>query len=255
MMRIVLLLFTYFFSVQASLADGMKVILGYDESYAPFIYKTKDESPAGAYIDSILPAIKKMTNFHFEFKPMTWKRLEETTKSDSAMIGIGFYNRPQMRPWITKYSKPIFFEEVGLFCRSSVITNHPIKKYPQDLKGLKVGMVRGYATGGDEFQKEAVEKKFELKEYTRNLDLMKDLLIKNIDCTINAKVVFETDKAISLQRLASMGSPTELNNRIDDKIDMTYLISSESVHLVIGDAALKKHPEIGKFIEEFDKLK
>lgn len=93
------------------------------------------------------------------------------------------------RPYIWPYSEPLYTQhDVVIFNSRSL--DKTIQRYPEDLKGLDVVMLRGDGRAGVDFNKMVENKEVNLTLVNKNEHIIPHLLTDKSDCTIVSKATF-----------------------------------------------------------------
>lgn len=172
-MLLVLILLVY---GPASAAE--KVVVYGDSSYPPYSYM-EGNAPRGLYVDILKRAFSKMPDFEVAIKMAPWQRVLSLAESGKVMAVFAPYYRQELRPWLS-YSEPLHREGMVLFCREDVMKESR-PKWPQDYKGLRIGINAGFAVGREEQEKGLVI----LEEAHNNEMSVLKLINSRLDCYIN----------------------------------------------------------------------
>ncbi len=152
-------------------------ILGYDKE-PPKFYKERGQ-PKGIFID-MLRYIEKEIGYTFHIKLYPWKRAY--TYSLMAKGGIIGLSMTKERLQIFDYSDIMYYDEVMVV----VIKGKEFHfENINDLKGKKVGLIRG-ATFGDEFNQAVRSRLFTPKEDESHVQRLMKLLYGRIDVALVA---------------------------------------------------------------------
>jgi len=121
-------------------ADSL--LVNVDEANSPFMY-SKGGKPAGIYPALIDAAFKHM-NVPVTIQTKPWKRAIQEIDEGLAGVG-GIYKNPE-REKKYDYSDQIFVEKLVVYFNKAQVINY---KAIGDLKGKKVGVLRGWSYGDD----------------------------------------------------------------------------------------------------------
>ncbi len=220
-----------------------KTLLFYSEAgQRPFSYE-ENGLPKGLYIDSLQRILKTLPAYRVEIRFAPWARALEEVKSGNAAAIVGVYHRPDERPFLL-HSKPIFAEEVAVHCNRDAVAGRQFSQYPEDFAGLRFGNQRAYLAPGPRFFEMARAGQLTLVEGIEFHDLVKKMLVGEIDCVVNPSIVINE----ALVTLEARGLPERM--RAKSKRIMT--VKTESVHLGFSRKYEEKHPELARFRELFD---
>ncbi len=110
-----------------------------------------------------------------------------------------------------------------MHCNRDSIEGRSFHRYPDDFAGLKFGNQRAYLAPGPRFFQLAREGKIQLVEGHEFHDLVKKMLVQEIDCVVNPTVVINE----ALVTLEAQGIPERM--RYKSRRAMT--IKTETVHV------------------------
>ena len=243
-MRILLVLCLLLVSRQ-SLAQT-PIIIYSEAGQRPFSYEANGV-PKGAYIDNFMGALKKVpgyAGYDVQIRFASWARAVEEARNGNSAGVLGVYYRPKERPFLN-HSKAIFAEDVAVHCNRDSVGNRVFKNYPDDFAGLRFGNQRGYLAPGPRFFELANEGKITVVEGLEFADLVKKMLVGEIDCVVNPGLVLNE----ALDTLESRGLPERM--RYKSKRIMT--VKTETVHVGFSKKYEALHPEFKKFRLLFDK--
>ena len=186
-MKFVLLLLLFIsFSLLAHDKVPEIVLLG-DDNYPPYSYKDKDGSLKGIYPEIIREASKKIKDYTIKLESIPWKRgLIKLDKPGNVGLFPPYF-RPMERTYMWPYSLPILEEEAIVLCRKD-ITLPVAPNWPQDFTKFKIGLQRGFSTGGEEFSKLVEQKKMSKFELSSIKAALKVLSKNRIQCYLNDRL-------------------------------------------------------------------
>jgi polar amino acid transport system substrate-binding protein len=130
------------FSLAAFTQAADAVVINVDEANAPFMY-AKDGKPAGIYPALIEAAFKRM-NVPVTVKAVPWSKA--TAECDAGSAGVGGIYKNAEREKKYDYSEQIFVERLQVFFNKANVVNFTKM---DDLKGKKVGVLKGWSYGDD----------------------------------------------------------------------------------------------------------
>ena len=208
----------------------------------PFSYE-ENGLPRGYYFDNFQRILKTLPAYRAEIRFAPWARALEEAKNGNAAAVIGVYLRPDERPFLN-HSKAIFQEEVAVHCNRETVAGREFTTFPEDFAGLRFGNQRAYLTPGPRFFELVRAGRITLVEGIEFHDLVKKMLVGDIDCVVNPSVVINE----ALVTLEARGLPERMRAR--SKRVLT--VRTESVHIGFSKKYEEKHPELARFRQLFD---
>lgn len=174
-------------------APGTIVIYG-DDGYPPYSYLENGELK-GIYTTIIRLALKKMPEYQVELQPVPWKRGLVRLETGENFALYPPYLRPAERPWMD-YSDPILAEQLVVYCNSAVTAQRPLKNWPADYTGLRIGLNAGFLSGGKLFDQAVRDGRLRAVPARSNRHNLLKLLKGRIDCYMNDRlsIVWELGK-------------------------------------------------------------
>lgn len=158
-----------FITINFLLFSEENVVFLIDENYPPYSY-LEGNKIKGIYPDILAIVDKNLKDFKIILKPVPWSRALKMIESGEADYITDVWYRPNDRPYLN-YSVPVINEEIVIVSKSE-----DIKKWPNDFKGKKIGINRGFAVFSSE------EKKLiKLEEANFTEDNIKKILSGRID--------------------------------------------------------------------------
>lgn len=158
-----------------------------DKSFAPYTYQNAQGKPAGIHYDIVDSAMKKMgQDYNLESYP--WARIVDTTDRAEVDFSFSWAGKP------ARFEKYIMIGPLhrgrNVFAKLSSNTDISYDKL-EDLKGLKIGTVRGYsyATAFDEANYLTKD-----SSNTDNSALIKKLMSGRVDIIIGDENVLNAEK-------------------------------------------------------------
>ena len=142
MKEIKIIVFIIILSIPFFAVNGKSeaITLGYVE-FPPYEYE-KDGKPAGIQV-AIVKTLFKRAGIPLKLRPLPFKRAYEKAKHGEIHGLFNFYKIKKRLPYFD-YSEPVIENPLVFFVRKdSNIKFNTIK----DLRGLKVGVIRGYTYG------------------------------------------------------------------------------------------------------------
>lgn len=172
------------------------------EDYPPYEY-IEDNEVKGINVELIREAFKRMA-INPQFEPRPWKRaLYELKNGDILALSSGF-KTPERETYGLFPSEPLAMETVMVIAlKTSAVEINSL----EDLRGLKVGVIREYAYGNEFDTLEGLTK----VEANSNPRLLQMLLNQRMDVIIGNKAVFK-HLAKSIGQLAHIRFAYEITN-------------------------------------------
>ncbi|WP_426990868.1 substrate-binding periplasmic protein [Cupriavidus sp. 30B13] len=199
--------------------------------------------PKGAYIENLNRVLKRMPEYKVQIRFASWARSVEEAKNGNSAGVLGVYYRPKERPYLN-HSKPFYTEDVAVHCNRDSVEGRTFHTYPDDFAGLKFGNQRGYLAPGKRFFEFVGEGKIVLVEGHEFPDLVKKMLVQEVDCVVNPSAVINE----ALVTLEAQGIP----ERMRYKSRRVMTIKGETVHIGFSKKYEESHPELARFRQLFD---
>ncbi|MTI04230.1 transporter substrate-binding domain-containing protein [Roseibium denhamense] len=208
-----------------------EIILVQDNAYPPYMSVTTGE-PDGVYAAVIREALRRTNAASATLRAVPWTRATVLVEKGAAHGLVGSYYKPHERPWIRRWSEPLFREEVAVFCRKDIA--QPGWIYPDDYKGLLFGNVTGYKAPGPRFFEMVDQGTIKLEEAQTTEQNLSKLVLGRIDCYV-------------VERLA-----TEILMRAKgiNTVDLVAIASVEPAY--IGYSEHFNGPQADAFIDKMD---
>lgn len=218
------------------------IVLYSEAGQRPFSYE-ENGVPKGTYIDNMMRVLRRIPGYKVEIRFASWARaVEEARNGNSAGI-LGVYYRPKERPYLN-HSRPFYAEEVAVHCNRDAVEGRTFHTYPDDFAGMTFGNQRGYLAPGTRFFEFARAGKIQVVEGHEFQDLVKKMLVREIDCVVNPSVVLNE----ALVSLEARGLP----ERMRYKSRRVLTIRTETVHIGFSKAYEADHPELARFRQLFN---
>ncbi|MTI10335.1 substrate-binding periplasmic protein [Curvivirga aplysinae] len=167
-----------------------KVTIVADNSYPPYSF-IEDGDLLGIYPDILRAADERLDGYQINLIPLPWKRALRETEKGTAFGLLPPYYRPGERPFISRYSVPIYAEETILICRKDVFQNTRRIFWPNDFYGLTIAINRGFAVIDESVLFKNGEKVMRLESGDGNeVNLMK-LTGGRVPCYANDRISIE----------------------------------------------------------------
>jgi len=160
-----------------------------DRDYAPYSYE-ENGIAKGLYVDILQQVFKKLGNYKVTFKMLPWKRALAMVEVGEQPAFFPPYYRPEKRPYISKYSEPIYVEKVLPICIKGVLKKKN-PQWPSDYKGLTIGTNRGFLAPGKAFFKMAAKGELKLVETQNSYAALRMLMLNRLDCYVNSKLTID----------------------------------------------------------------
>jgi polar amino acid transport system substrate-binding protein len=160
-----------------------------DRDYEPYSYE-ENGIAKGLYVVILQEVFKKLGNYNVTFKMLPWKRALAMAEAGEQPAIFPPYYRPIKRPYISKYSEPIYVEKVLPICIKGVLKNNN-PQWPSDYKGLSIGTNRGFLAPGKAFFEMAAKGELKLVETQNSYSALRMLMLNRIDCYVNSKLTID----------------------------------------------------------------
>lgn len=233
----------WFSIATASAAEPITIVLYSESGQRPLSFEDNGV-PKGAYVENLKRVLKRMPEYKVQIRFASWARTVEEARNGNAAGILGVYYRPADRPFLN-HSKAFYTEEVAVHCNRDSIEGRTFRTYPDDFAGLRFGNQRGYLAPGKPFFNMVAAGKIELVQGHEFHDLVKKMLVQEIDCVVNPSVVINE----ALITLEAQGIP----ERMRYKSRRVLTIKNETVHIGFSKKYEESHPELARFRQLFDK--
>jgi len=135
-----------------------KVVVSIDEANPPFMYKDEATGQAAGLYALMVKAVFKKMGKNVEVNAVPWKRAVQLCEDGAAGVGGIYKNEKRLK--IFDYSGQIFEEKLVFYTKKgSGLTFKTV----DNLKGKKVGVIRGWSYG-DDFDGARQKQLFEAEE-------------------------------------------------------------------------------------------
>jgi polar amino acid transport system substrate-binding protein len=217
----------------------IKVTIIGDYNYAPYSY-VEDGKTKGLYPLILNQIFSRMKDYQVNLSMMPWKRGLAMIENNVSLGIFPPYFWPLKRPYITRYSEPIFLEKVIAVCNKEVLIESRTH-WPTDFKGLTIGNNRGFLSPGLAFFELVKKQKITLVE-TNNSEIgLRMLLLKRIDCYVNSQLTIDW----FLNKMRRRDIYKFLNNDFSEPI----VISSQNAYLGYTKRNIQSFP----YSDDFEK--
>lgn len=154
------------------------VELAVDDSNPPFMYKNNATNAAAGLYPEMAKVFFKEIGVDVTVTPYPWKRtLQLSEEGRFGVIGI-YINADRLK--IYDYSEPIFGEKIVIYTQSDKSFSF---KTVADLKGKKIGVLRGWSYG-DDFDAARKQGDFTAEDNTSDEANLKKLQKGRLDCLV-----------------------------------------------------------------------
>lgn len=186
------------------------VVLALADNYAPLM--TPDGGIAGDILDEV--NMRLGDEFEIEIQSVPWSRAVTLVESGRAHGLVGTYYRPNIRPWIDPYSRPLLQDAVSIFCRTGIAD--PTWSYPRDYAGLTFGFLVGSYAAGDEFHAMRDAGEISVDDSTTIAANLLKLKAGRIDCFVEGRLPIQVE-------LAQIGGTDAIEMVGDVKVEDFYV--------------------------------
>lgn len=215
------------------------VVIHGGSDYKPFTYM-EDGTPKGLYVELVAAVLDRMSGYRYTMPISPWGRLLKGVENGEIFAFFPPYYRPEQRPYVVPYSKPIYTETTILLCRNSINASRDFTHWPESAHGLTIGMNIGNLAGGPEYN-EAVKDGY-IRQISNKTPYhsLKMLDAGRLDCFIDSRMIV----------LDTIRSHPDLHG-LHAHASETMAIRKESVHL--GFSRFNNPPYKHDFIHEFNR--
>lgn len=220
--------------------DKITVVVYCDDNYPPYSWGEAGEA-IGIYTDIIEEAFSRMIGYNIIIEAIPWKRGLQELENGTGFAIYPPYYRLKERPYLD-YSIPILVEGYDILTRADI--NLKNRKWPQDYKGMIIGINDGFA----------IPNKAELRDYNIKIEEAKSneanilkLAFGRIDCYVNDDIAMLWE----LKRLKENGIYDEKKY---PKLQIGPNLSKESGYLAFTNKNDSKFYFKGDFKKQFNDI-
>ncbi len=188
--------------------------------YPPYTHSVRQSEPNGVYPAILRAIIERLDGYAVTMISVPWSRALRMVEVGWALAVFPPYRSAgPTRPYIDRYSRPLWSERVVLMCTRSADTAGRTA-WPGDFQGFLIGSNAGYRTPGEAFFNAVSAGRLQLEEARDASGNLRKLLAGRIDCYVNS--------VLSIQAgLAEIGAgPTQRA-----QLKQVLTIGESSVHL------------------------
>ncbi|MBB4287124.1 substrate-binding periplasmic protein [Roseospira goensis] len=162
-----------------------------DDAYPPFSHVT-DGTLAGVYPAILAAVFDRLEGYTVKTRAVPWSRALRTVETGEALgVYPPYASSGADRPYIDRYSEPIWVERVVLVCDRAQDTAGRTA-WPDDFHGFRIGNNSGFRTPGDAFFAAVEAGDITLDEAPDAITNLRKLLAGRIDCYVNAALSIES---------------------------------------------------------------
>lgn len=177
-------------------AAPQEVILYGDDAYPPYSY-LEGGVPSGVYVRILQAAFARMPEYTLTLRLLPWRRSLKMVEQGEAVGVFPPYRRPEERPYIGAYSRPLATEALVVYCAADVAQAVAGAAFPAGYAGLTFGNNAGFQVGGPEFEAMRQAGTLTVNESPGTALNLKMLLAGRVQCYINDRLAI----AVTLKRL------------------------------------------------------
>lgn len=157
-----------------------------DDGYPPYTYVEQGRL-TGIYTGIVQRALQAMPQYQVELRAVPWQRGISLLQAGKIFAMYPPYAMRAERPDVI-YSVPLMTEHVIVFCNSDVAARRKLARWPDDYRGLRIGLNTGFlvADAGFIMARQAGAFVMDTAKGTRT-NLLK-LMRGRIDCYINDRL-------------------------------------------------------------------
>ena len=164
--------------LQQSTAAQHTLVVAVDESLYPYTYTGPKGDAAGADVD-LLKAAAKRIGIELRFVPIPWKRVQQMLKAGDVQLAMPLFFTPE-RDRYAQYIVPVHYSATALFMvKDRSFTFKDIR----DLYGKTIGYNRGYALP-DELAQAVRQNKVVAEEVNATQQNVQKLLLGRLDAFV-----------------------------------------------------------------------
>lgn len=225
---------------------GERITLVGDDNYPPYTY-LEDGKAAGIYVRILERVLPLVEGYDVTLKLKPWRRALEEAEKGEAFGVFPPYFRPELRPWMTRYSDPIVLEEVIIVCNREA-ASRVRWPFPQGYRGMMFGNNLGFAAGGTSFMSTVRSGDIFLDEAGGTYTNLKKIVLKRIDCYINDR------RAIywAFKNLALSEPPEGLAERWRLNLNRENVVEMQVLQVDAGHIGFSSEVDAADFIRKFN---
>jgi len=217
----------------------VKVTVFCDENYKPYSYQ-ENGAATGLYVDVLAAAFSRMPGYSVSIIPVPWKRALDSARRGEVLAIFPPYSKPMERPWLD-CAIELHKEELVLFGKESTVSKR--KNWPEDYKGLRIGINTGFIVVIPESQRSL----FSIDEGTDSKLNIKKLANDYIDGYVN-------DRFLILSALSEMIKSGEYIENKSSPIVAGPVLSREGAYLAFSNNDNGKYPYKADFKKKLAKI-
>lgn len=245
LVRCLFLAAVVFAAAETSGAETLVTLL-VDENYPPYAYRAADGSAAGIYPDILRAAEPQLRGYRLKLQPILWRRALAEVEAGQALAVVPPAFRPRERPYIGRYSAPLLEEQVAIFCRQSVFTEHARQRWPEDFQGLRFGINFGSLAPDATFWQAAERGQILVEEAPGTRSNLQKMMRGRIDC-------FAFDRISTLGVLADLRRSGRYDEKRNERIAEGPVLNRETAHVGYTGRDQGRFPFKEDFAAQLDK--
>ncbi len=223
----------------ASAAAQTTVPIVTEDAYPPFVYVDDSGALTGIYPAILEAAFARLEGYEVEVHAMPWARaLKQVERGDAFAVFPPYASSGAKRPFLDRYSAPIWMERLVLVCGAHVDAAGR-SVWPDDFHGLTVGANAGYIMGGDAFVAAVDAGAITLEEAPDAASNLRKLIAGRIDCYVNAAMAIEAG-------LAEIGATS------GDRAALAHVMILDENAANVGYSAAGDYPYKADFADALD---
>lgn len=172
--------------VQAGAPATTPVVIHADDGYPPYTYVERGKL-TGLYTQIVQRALQEMPQYRAELRAVPWQRGISLLQAGKIFAMYPPYAMRAERPDLV-YSVPLMTEHVVVFCHSGVAAKRRLARWPDDYRGLRIGLNTGFLVGDAGFIATRQAGGFVMDTATGTRSNLLKLMRGRIDCYINDRL-------------------------------------------------------------------
>ena len=224
-------------------AEVIDIKLVGTKNYPPFAY-LEDGEFRGLLVDIVRAVDDNLPQYKIQLEAEAMTNIRERLGKGDASGFLGSYFAINEWPEVYPYSYPIFHEQMAVICNARFSKGAQLT-WPQDFKGVKLGVIRNY-TGWRKYGAKARDLgTFNVIELPSPEVALQAVQNEALECVLFEETVFNE---VSKQLILKKELPS--HHHLEVASDITRL----SVHIAYSANNIVGKDDKSSFIKEFDRV-
>lgn len=229
-------------ALQMAAHAGAPVEIYADDGYPPYTYVERGQL-TGIYTDIVRRALQAMPQYPAELRAVPWQRGISLLQAGKIFAMYPPYAMRAERPDVL-YSVPLMTEHVVVFCHRGVAAQRSLARWPDDYRGLRIGLNTGFLVADAGFIAARQGGAFVMDTAKGTRTNLLKLMRGRIDCYINDRLSTQWEWQ-RLQREGQVG-PGMLG------LQETWQLADQHVYLAFSRKYAQADPYREDFMRQFN---